>query len=180
MSVLNGQVKARRFATVRLGGYDAEEVDRVVDELETSVRDGEETVTTLRHRLAMVESLLNEADADNAALRAAADACATAPAQDDVDPARTASQAAARLLEIATRDAEELLDQARGEAAGILAAAEQGAVRREQESAQRLAEAGARLDQLRAQERDGRQRLAAQLQELLDSVRGAEAVRARE
>lgn len=178
MSVINGQPRQKRFATVRLGGYDVAEVDRAFDILEQAVLDGEDVVRSLREQVAASEQRLQVAEAEVFRLRAEAPA---APGESGEDAARSASQSATRLLEIAARGADELtadarqeaarlLSEARAEATRLLAGARGEADRQRRENAERRSEAEAEVERLVAFERESRQRLVTWFRELLETV----------
>jgi cell division septum initiation protein DivIVA len=128
--------QGKRFATVRRDGYDPSLVDAHIEGVETATRvleaqrSGlEEANTQLRGALVnandRVRALEDELTQALAEVRAAAAAPAPAavPAPVVQDAVTTASHNATRLLEIATRDAEARVVEARDEAEQALAAA---------------------------------------------------------
>ena len=177
-------VSNKRFTPVRLReGYDMGEVDQFLDEVEAELtrllRENDE----LRKGIAPSGGAdgVSASGPDGAA--ASASAPATAPATDrtppteepaaapvaepaQAEPAETlkvttaaeASSAAVRLLEIATRNADELVGEARTEAERILDEARTTSERRE-------AESKAAADRLEAEARTRSQALEAETQE---------------
>ena len=126
--------QGKRFATVRRDGYDPSLVDAHIEGVETATRvleaqrSGlEEANTQLRGALVnandRVRALEDELTKVLAEVRAAAPAPAPVPAPVVQDAVTTASHNATRLLEIATRDAEALVVEARDEAEQTLATA---------------------------------------------------------
>ena len=128
--------QGKRFATVRRDGYDPSLVDAHIEGVETATRvleaqrSGlEEANTQLRGALVnandRVRALEDELTQALAEVReaAAAPAPAAVPVPVVQDAVTTASHHATRLLEIATRDAEALVVEARDEAEQALAAA---------------------------------------------------------
>jgi len=122
MTVTSEELKSRRFATVRRrDGYETEEVDRFVHDIEDSVRDLEtkgsaleEINTMLRLELATAKERLWTSEAELARVRAESQDVVAAPLVDD--SVKSASRSAARLLEIAVLEADTLVGTARAEA----------------------------------------------------------------
>jgi len=129
MTVSSEELKTRRFATVRRrDGYETEEVDRFVHDIEDSVRDLEtkgsaleEMNTMLRLELATAKERLWTSEAELARVRAEAQDVVAAPLVDD--SVKSASRSAARLLEIAALEADTLVRTARVEADRLVAEA---------------------------------------------------------
>jgi DivIVA domain-containing protein len=137
-------VSNKRFTPVRLReGYDMGEVDQFLDEVESELARLIKENDDLRERLGAGEE--SPVDAPFAAYRAQAEpepehgaepeAARVAQVQEiKVATVSQASSAAARLLEIATQNADQLVGEARAEADQILADARTNAERLEQES----------------------------------------------
>jgi colicin import membrane protein len=122
MTVTSEELKSRRFATVRRrDGYETEEVDRFVHDIEDSVRDLEtkgsaleEINTMLRLELATAKERLWTSEAELARVQAESQDVVAAPLVDD--SVKSASRSAARLLEIAALEADRLVSEAFGQA----------------------------------------------------------------
>jgi DivIVA domain-containing protein len=155
-------VQKKQFSTVRFKeGYDEEEVDAFLDEVEAE----------LRRLLAEHQSLSRVAQSAPAAAAPAAPAAPPPP----VAPAEDPNETALRTLLLAQRTADEAIAQARAEAEQVVAQARTRAGSIESEAQQRHAVAIAELqrqretferqiDNLRAFEREYRTRLKAYLE----------------
>src|SRR4051795_2675179 len=155
-------VQNKRFSTVRFKeGYDEEEVDAFLDEVEAELR-----------RLLGENSDLRSHPA--AASPAAPVAAAPVPQAQPAPPAEEPSEAALRTLLLAQRTADEAIAQAKQEADQMLASAKVRASSIESEAqaqhAQAMAELSrqrstleAQIEELRAFEREYRTRLKAYL-----------------
>jgi DivIVA domain-containing protein len=140
-------VSNKRFTPVRLReGYDMGEVDQFLDEVESELERLFKENEDLRGKLAAAQQG-GPAQAPTEPARTAepAKAAETAPAAPVVTPAAApeqikvttvadASSAAARLLEIATRNADQLVTEAKDEADRIVGSARTKAERLESES----------------------------------------------
>jgi cell division septum initiation protein DivIVA len=135
MTMTSEQMSGKRIATDRMrDGYETGEVDHLVDDAEKSMRELEakgsvleETNADLRAELATAIERLRAAEAELARIPGESDAVVAgaraaerqaAPVVEDA--LRTTSYAAARLLEIATRDAEALVEDAHAEAREVV------------------------------------------------------------
>ena len=149
-------VSNKRFTPVRLReGYDMGEVDQFLDEVEAELARLTAENDELRAKLAAAQSGSPSSEAPTqltavpetpapAPLVAEAPAAPAAPAPAPAEPAAVetirvetvpeASNAAARLLEIATRNADELVEDAKNEADRIVGEARTKAERLENES----------------------------------------------
>lgn len=179
-------VRNKRFTPVRLReGYDMGEVDQFLDEVETEL----ERLTTenadLRTKLEAAASGTVIAPVSEPAPEPAAEAgpavVAPAPEPEPVPaPAPTsvaqASGAAARLLEIATRNADEVVADAKNQADTILAEAQTKSERLENDArskADRLeADARARADKLDSETAAKRAQLFGDLERDRDKLTG--------
>jgi cell division septum initiation protein DivIVA len=132
MTVTTEQVKGKRFATVRKDGYDPEAVDRQLDTVDQVVRDLaakcaglEDANITMRAALVTENERVRVLEDELTRLREEARVAAVVPTPVPVveDAATGASRAATRLLEMATRDAEAVVVDARDEAQQALATA---------------------------------------------------------
>jgi DivIVA domain-containing protein len=162
-------VQKKQFSTVRFKeGYDEEEVDAFLDEVEAE----------LRRLLAEHQSLSRVAQSSPAAAPVAAPAPAPA-----APPAEDPSETALRTLLLAQRTADEAIAQARAEAEQVVAQARTRAGSIESEAQQHHATAMAELnrqretferqiDNLRAFEREYRTRLKAYLESQLRDLDG--------
>jgi len=163
-------VQNKRFSTVRFKeGYDEEEVDAFLDEVEAELRRLLGENTDLRTRAPAAPAAAPTAAAPVAAAPAAP--VAAAPAA----PAEEPSEAALRTLLLAQRTADEAIAQAKQEAEQIVASAKVRASSIESEAQTQHAQAMADLqrqrttleaaiDELRAFEREYRTRLKAYLE----------------
>jgi DivIVA domain-containing protein len=137
-------VSNKRFTPVRLReGYDMGEVDQFLDEVESELSRLTKENDDLRSKLAAAQKGGAPAEPVVAAPHAAekapestpvAAAPAAAPQEIKVTTVAEASSAAARLLEIATRNADELIGDAKDEADKIIGAARTKAERLESET----------------------------------------------
>ena len=139
-------VSNKRFTPVRLReGYDMGEVDQFLDEVEAELERLNKENDDLRTKLSAAQSGGGETAAitpqpmfkepEPVAPPAPVAAAAPAPVQEfKVSTVADASSAAARLLEIATRNADELVDGAKDEADKIVGAARTKAERMEAET----------------------------------------------
>jgi DivIVA domain-containing protein len=138
-------VSNKRFTPVRLReGYDMGEVDQFLDEVEAELARLTKENDDLRTKVSSAQGASSAAPAAKAPEPAAEQKAPepTAPAAVASTPAETirvetvpqASNAAARLLEIATRNADELVDEAKGDADRIVGEARTKAERLEAES----------------------------------------------
>src|SRR3954469_2310209 len=161
-------VQNKRFSTVRFKeGYDEEEVDAFLDEVEAELR-----------RLLGENTDLRTSPAAAAAPLAAAQAPVAPVAQPPAPPAEDPSEAALRTLLLAQRTADEAIAQAKQEADQIVASAKVRASSMESEAqaqhAQAMAELQrqrstleAQIEELRAFEREYRARVKAYLESQL-------------
>ncbi|MFL6159639.1 MAG: DivIVA domain-containing protein [Marmoricola sp.] len=142
-------VSNKRFTPVRLReGYDMGEVDQFLDEVESELERLNKENDDLRTKLSAAQSgggetaattpppIFKEPEPEPVAAPAPAPTpAAPAPVQEfKVSTVADASSAAARLLEIATRNADELVDGAKDEADKIVGAARTKAERLEVET----------------------------------------------
>ena len=188
-------VSNKRFTPVRLReGYDMGEVDQFLDEVEAELARLTKENDDLRTKLSAAQTgggrlpgqPADRADArgPGACARAGADAraragaragCAAAAAETiRVETVPEASNAAARLLEIATRNADELVDQAKDEADKIVGEARTKAERLESESkvkADRLeSDARTRAQMLDSETAERRQQMFGELERERDKL----------
>jgi DivIVA domain-containing protein len=139
-------VSNKRFTPVRLReGYDMGEVDQFLDEVESELERLNKENDDLRTKLSAAQSGTGESapatpvplfkEPEPPAPPAPAPVVAPAPVQEfKVATVADASSAAARLLEIATRNADELVDGAKDEADKIIGAARTKSERLEAET----------------------------------------------
>jgi DivIVA domain-containing protein len=138
-------VSNKRFTPVRLReGYDMGEVDQFLDEVEAELDRLNKENDDLRNKLASAQRgggestpapQAEKAQESTPAPVASPAAAPAAPQQEiKVTTVADASSAAARLLEIATRNADELVDGAKEEADKIIGAARTKAERLESET----------------------------------------------
>ena len=139
-------VSNKRFTPVRLReGYDMGEVDQFLDEVEAELDRLNKENDDLRTKLSAAQSGTGQAattpppalykEPEPVVAPAPAPVAAPAPVQEiRVATVADASSAAARLLEIATRNADELVDGAKDEADKIVGAARTKAERLEAET----------------------------------------------
>lgn len=165
MNMTSEQVEGERFAIVPRDGYDPAAVDRVLDDLEQDVRDLaakctglEQSDTAIRTTLATANDRVRLLEEELARVQDAArePAPADPPAPVVEDPVRAASQWAARLLEISTRDADHIVAEAHEEAGRVVAHARAEAARTIQAG---LAELHAREEALDATAEEQREQL---------------------
>lgn len=185
-------VSNKRFTPVRLReGYDMGEVDQFLDEVEAELARLTKENDDLRAKLASVQSgapapvaepkpepvKAKEPEPTPAPTPAPAPAAVATPVETTrVQTVPQASNAAARLLEIATRNADELVDEAKNEADKIVGAARTKAERLESESkskADRLeADARTRAQMLDSETAERRQQLFGELERERDRLTG--------
>ncbi len=186
-------VSNKRFTPVRLReGYDMGEVDQFLDEVEAELARLTKENDDLRAKLSTAQSGGGSSEsfaaparrepeatpapvaAPVAAAPAAAPAAAAAPQTIRVETVPEASNAAARLLEIATRNADELVDEAKNEADKIVGEARTKAERLESESkgkADRLeSDARSRAQMLDAETSERRAQLFGDLEKERDKL----------
>lgn len=180
-------VSNKRFTPVRLReGYDMGEVDQFLDEVEAELARLTKENDDLRSKLASAqfggsvpaaepEKPAEPAKVEKAPEPAPVVAAAAAPAETiKVETVPQASNAAARLLEIATRNADELVEEAKNEADRIVGEARTKAERLEAESkgkADRLeAEARSRAQMLDSETADRRQQMFGDLEKERDKL----------
>ena len=139
-------VSNKRFTPVRLReGYDMGEVDQFLDEVESELERLNKENDDLRNKLAAAQRGGGETPAPAPVVEKAPEPAAAAPAptpapapaapaqEIKVTTVADASSAAAKLLEIATRNADELVGDAKDEADRIVGAARAKAERLETE-----------------------------------------------
>ena len=172
MALTPEDVSNKRFSTVRLReGYDMGEVDRFLDEVESELARLIAESTELRTKIGAVTGL------EDGAAAAAATAATT------VSTTAEASAAATRLLEIAGRNADELVDEARADAERILHDARERAGQVDEETNERRDRAltelnnersglAAEIERLRRFEREYRDQLRAYFEDQLAALEG--------
>jgi DivIVA domain-containing protein len=177
-------VSNKRFTPVRLReGYDMGEVDQFLDEVEAELARLTKENEDLRSKLSAAQGASGttekapEAPQQEAAPEAPAPAAAAAPAETiRVETVPQASNAAARLLELATRNADELVDEAKAEADKIVGEARTKAERLESESkgkADRMeADARTRSQMLDSETAERRQQMFGDLEKERDKLNG--------
>ena len=186
-------VSNKRFTPVRLReGYDMGEVDQFLDEVEAELARLTKENDDLRSKLSAAQSGGRvraarpspregpepepepEPEPSPAAAPAAAAAAAAPVETIRVETVPQASNAAARLLEIATRNADELVDEAKNEADKIVGEARTKAERLESESktkADRLeADARTRAQMLDSETAERRQQMFGDLEKERDKL----------
>jgi len=190
-------VSNKRFTPVRLReGYDMGEVDQFLDEVEAELARLTAENDELRAKLAAAQSGSPSSEAATTQLTAVPEAPApeppapvvAAPQPPAAAPAQTAggvetirietvpeaSNAAARLLEIATRNADELVEEAKNEADRIVGEARTKAERLENESkgkADRMeSDARTRSEMLDSETAERRKQLFADLEKERDKL----------
>jgi DivIVA domain-containing protein len=182
-------VSNKRFTPVRLReGYDMGEVDQFLDEVEAELARLTKENDDLRSKLSSAQGASAPsapAPAEKAAepvraqepapAPAAAAAVAASPAETiRVETVPQASNAAARLLEIATRNADELVDEAKNDADKIVGEARTKAERLEAESktkSDRLeADARTRAQMLDSETAERRQQMFGDLEKERDKL----------
>lgn len=168
MSLTPEHVRDKRFTPVRLReGYDMGEVDQFLDEVESELERLNKENDDLRSKLAAAQkggasasstssasdkSSAKSGSGTSSSVTASAGSGSGAAEEIKVTTVADASSAAARLLEIATRNADELVNDAKAEADKILGGAKA--------SAERLAsESKARADKMDADARGRAQAL---------------------
>lgn len=194
-------VSNKRFTPVRLReGYDMGEVDQFLDEVEAELARLTKENEELRSKLAAAQSgapvampeptpppapvVVEKAPEPEPTPPPAPVAAPAAPAVAASSPVETirvetvpeASNAAARLLEIATRNADELVDEAKNEADEIVGSARTRAERLENEAkskADRLeADARTRAQMLDSETAERRQQMFGELERERDRLSG--------
>jgi DivIVA domain-containing protein len=190
-------VRSKRFTPVRLReGYDMGEVDQFLDEVEAELERLAQENNDLRSKLAAASGSRPEADTkavevDRPAPESAPAPAAVAPTPQQPAPAPApqpvaaeqsppittisqASGAAARLLELATRNADEVVADAKDQADKILAEARTKAERMESEArtkADRMeSDARARAQKLDSETGERRQQLFGDLEKDRDRL----------
>ncbi|WP_210438010.1 DivIVA domain-containing protein [Nocardioides xinjiangensis] len=182
-------VSNKRFTPVRLReGYDMGEVDQFLDEVEAELARLTRENDELRAKLSAAQAGGSSAPAPAASFAptpepepepepepAPAPVAAAAPVQTmRVETVADASNAAARLLEIATRNADELVEEAKNEADRIVGAARTKAERLEAESktkADRMeADARQRAQMLDSETAERRQQMFGDLEKERDKL----------
>jgi DivIVA domain-containing protein len=154
-------VSNKRFTPVRLReGYDMGEVDQFLDEVEAELSRLSRENDDLRNKL----SAAQKGGGATAVSQADEERRAPTPAElPKVTTVADASSAAARLLEIATRNADELVSEARAEAEKIRSDARSESERLTTESRERAerleADARTRSEMLDSETEERRQRL---------------------
>jgi DivIVA domain-containing protein len=177
-------VSNKRFTPVRLReGYDMGEVDQFLDEVEAELARLTKENEDLRSKLSAAQGASGttekapEASQQETAPEAPAPVAAAAPAETiRVETVPQASNAAARLLELATRNADELVDEAKAEADKIVGEARTKAERLESESkgkADRMeADARTRSQMLDSETAERRQQMFGDLEKERDKLNG--------
>jgi DivIVA domain-containing protein len=183
-------VSNKRFTPVRLReGYDMGEVDQFLDEVEAELARLTKENDDLRSKLSAAQSGSAPAAATAAipvqkapepepepepVKQAPAAAAAAGPETIRVETVPQASNAAARLLEIATRNADELVEEAKNEADKIVGEARTKAERMESEAktkADRLeADARSRSQMLDSETAERRQQMFGDLEKERDKL----------
>lgn len=174
-------VRSKRFTPVRLReGYDMGEVDQFLDEVEAELERLTQDNSDLRSKLTAASGSRPEPAEPTPGSDAATEDSAAAPAPDpaaapaaepvaDVEPAAPittisqASGAAARLLELATRNADEVVADAHSQSETILAEARTNVDRME-------ADARARAQELDAETAERRRQLFGDLEKDRDRL----------
>jgi DivIVA domain-containing protein len=186
-------VSNKRFTPVRLReGYDMGEVDQFLDEVEAELARLTKENDDLRAKLSAAQTAGGASSYEPAATQQTpvvkepepepepAPAPVVAPAAPEatirVETVPEASNAAARLLEIATRNADELVDQAKDEADKIIGEARTKAERLDSESkvkADRLeSDARTRAQMLDSETAERRQQMFGELERERDKLNG--------
>ena len=180
-------VSNKRFTPVRLReGYDMGEVDQFLDEVEAELARLTKENDDLRSKLAAaqgsgampepaVQPRVEEKAPEPEPVAAPAPVVAASPVETiRVETVPEASNAAARLLEIATRNADELVEQAKDEADKIIGEARTKAERLEAESkvkADRLeSDARTRAQMLDSETAERRQQMFGELERERDKL----------
>jgi DivIVA domain-containing protein len=176
-------VSNKRFTPVRLReGYDMGEVDQFLDEVEAELARLTKENDDLRSKVSSAQGATGGATSPQGPGPVAAEQKASEPAAVAGTPAETirvqtvpqASNAAARLLEIATRNADELVDEAKNDADRIVGEARTKAERLESESktkSDRLeADARTRAQMLDSETAERRQQMFGDLEKERDKL----------
>jgi DivIVA domain-containing protein len=171
-------VSNKRFTPVRLReGYDMGEVDQFLDEVEADLRS---KLSTAQGAPVTTEKAPETARAEERApepVATPAPVVAASPVETiRIETVPQASNAAARLLEIATRNADELVEEAKNDADKIVGEARTKAERLESESktkADRLeADARTRAQMLDSETAERRQQMFGDLEKERDKLSG--------
>jgi DivIVA domain-containing protein len=185
-------VSNKRFTPVRLReGYDMGEVDQFLDEVEAELARLTKENDDLRNKLSAAQTAGGASAYEPAATQQTPAVQETAPEPEPepapvaapvvpevvrVETVPEASNAAARLLEIATRNADELVDQAKDEADKIIGEARTKAERLDSESkvkADRLeSDARTRAQMLDSETAERRQQMFGELERERDKLNG--------
>jgi DivIVA domain-containing protein len=182
-------VSNKRFTPVRLReGYDMGEVDQFLDEVEAELARLTKENDDLRAKLSAAQTSGGASAYEPAATQQTPvvpepepepepePVAAPAPEVVRVETVPEASNAAARLLEIATRNADELVDQAKDEADKIIGEARTKAERLDSESkikADRLeSDARTRAQMLDSETAERRQQMFGELERERDKLNG--------
>lgn len=177
-------VSNKRFTPVRLReGYDMGEVDQFLDEVEAELARLTKENEDLRAKLSAAQSGETTSFAAAAPMQAPAPApapapmvapVATGPESVEVSTMPEASSAAARLLELAQRNHDEMVDQAKNDADKIIGEARTKAERLETESKQKSdrmeADARTRAQMLDSETAERRQQLFGDLEREKDKL----------
>jgi DivIVA domain-containing protein len=173
-------VSNKRFTPVRLReGYDMGEVDQFLDEVEAELARLTKENEDLRSKLSAAQGASGRTEqapeAPQQEKAVEAPAVAATPAETiRVETVPQASNAAARLLELATRNADELVDEAKNEADKIVGEARTKAERLEAESkskADRMeADARTRSQMLDSETAERRQQMFGDLEKERDKL----------
>lgn len=166
-------VSNKRFTPVRLReGYDMGEVDQFLDEVEATLEASQKESDELRSKLEAAQSGSRSVAAPDRSEPAKPAESAPAPA-----PAATpkeASSAAARLLELATKNADELIEEAKGQAEQITVDARTNAERVETDArakAERVeTDARTRAERLDQETAERRTRMIGKLEQERDRL----------
>ncbi len=157
-------VRAKQFATVRMRtGYDMEEVDSFLDEIEAEISRLTTDNEALRAEVLSAKAALAEAEERSAA----APVPAGAPA-----PVVAPGEQALKMLEMAQKTADETVADARAKADALLAEAQATADEKTRSVESARAELEGRVAELRAFEKEYRTRLRTYLQGQLAELDG--------
>ncbi len=163
-------VHAKQFSTVRMrNGYDMDEVDRFLDEVETELVRLHADADGLRQQLAVAQVTVPPMDAAPIPAPIPAPAEVTEPVAPAAAPMDT-SAAAVRMLELAQKTADEHLAVSQAEADKLLSDAQGRAAAIARDSDQQRIDLERRLEELRAFEREYRTRLRSYLQAQLHEL----------
>jgi DivIVA domain-containing protein len=137
MTLTPEDVKNKRFTPVRLReGYDMGEVDQFLDEVESELQRLHAESSDLRDKLAGASTATPQASTDATPEHESSGASSGVASKASGPPmsVRDASGAAARMLELATRSADELVAEAKNQADQIVAEARTKSERLDSES----------------------------------------------